>query len=454
MIIDLALITFNRELERTTQEIADRHGFAMATFESVMDFYNASPQASCIKVVFIDLVSLCEKDYDLRASGIAAMVQSAGLVAPQSYIGLIISNKVEFGDLAFLKKSGAKFCIYDDQLKRNCKYEFVLSQRIDAAYFEVKKEELAFASKVPFDIFFLLPKNGRYIPVHRANQNIDAHKVKTFKKVGPLYVRRDEVGAYRDYLANNSHRIKESHIYSCRAQFLSLSFRYFDLLLDLIDDSETATFEEGRGTFAKCYQLANEILLPLSKLEEAFEVVNNSIVGSFGVFERAPARAVYAGLVGMLSNLCDPKDLVFVALLSDIGMLELPRTLITKLRNGLVNEFTSEERALYETHPTTSLNMLLNARLPVADELKKMILCTHESYDGKGFPSRIARSNVPIESQIVRFCEMIDERSTVNVGDTRPDLNHVRLTLLEEEFAGTRFSPEVLATIRIKTRAA
>jgi HD-GYP domain-containing protein (c-di-GMP phosphodiesterase class II) len=82
-------------------------------------------------------------------------------------------------------------------------------------------------------------------------------------------------------------------------------------------------------------------------------------------------------------------------LLYDIGNLMLPQELLQK-----TSPLTEEERERIKTHPIIAAREILK---PISEiqEVIPIIEHHHENWDGTGYPSRIAREEIPMTSQIV-----------------------------------------------------
>jgi len=94
------------------------------------------------------------------------------------------------------------------------------------------------------------------------------------------------------------------------------------------------------------------------------------------------AVAVVACLVGTRINLgiAQVKALIYGALLADIGMLRVPKTI--RLKRGALDEY---ERARVKSHPSFGLDMLSRIRLLPA-EVPWIVYQSHERSNGTGYP--------------------------------------------------------------------
>ena len=203
----------------------------------------------------------------------------------------------------------------------------------------------------------------------------------------------------------------------------------------LITDAEnTNTDKEAKWLSDRCDILSNQLLMTLSKVGEAWDVVNNSSIGEMGSVERAPTIGAYASLISFLTSVGDPRDVMMASLLSDVGMLQLHPEISKKLRESSdLAKLSSDERREYELHPSESLHLCEQKKIQLSDKVKNIILCSHEQISGKGFPNH-KKDKIPEEAMLLQFCELIDREALVRMGHQRRSVQEVRMKILTELF--------------------
>lgn len=94
-----------------------------------------------------------------------------------------------------------------------------------------------------------------------------------------------------------------------------------------------------------------------------------------------------------------PKDdidkLKIAILLYDIGNLMIPKDLLLK-----TSPLTDEERNRIETHPIIAAKEILSP-ISYIQDIIPIIEHHHENWDGSGYPSKIAKNEIPLTSQII-----------------------------------------------------
>lgn len=122
--------------------------------------------------------------------------------------------------------------------------------------------------------------------------------------------------------------------------------------------------------------------------------------------------------------------------LHDIGKIALPERILHK-----PGPLTDEEYAVVKTHVTIGANLLeLSSGLR---PLVPFILHHHERWDGRGYPSGLRETDIPLEARILNLCDSVEAMAS-----DRP--YHRGMTAQEvivevERCSGTQFDPEVVA---------
>jgi HD-GYP domain-containing protein (c-di-GMP phosphodiesterase class II) len=135
------------------------------------------------------------------------------------------------------------------------------------------------------------------------------------------------------------------------------------------------------------------------------------------------------------------KRLELGALFHDIGKIGIPSRILMK-----PGPLTAEERALVETHPVLGERIL--APIAQLGEVRLIVRCAHEHYDGTGYPDRLAGDQIPLESRIVLACDAFHAMTTDR--PYRKSLGADEAKRRLGEGAGTQFDPQVVdALLRV-----
>ena len=135
------------------------------------------------------------------------------------------------------------------------------------------------------------------------------------------------------------------------------------------------------------------------------------------------------------------KRLELGALFHDIGKIGIPARILAK-----AGALTAEERALVETHPVLGERIL--SPIEQLGEVRLIVRCAHEHYDGTGYPDRLVGEQIPLESRIVLACDAFHAMTTDR--PYRKSLGEEEAKRRLVEASGTQFDPQVVdALLRV-----
>jgi diguanylate cyclase (GGDEF)-like protein len=139
------------------------------------------------------------------------------------------------------------------------------------------------------------------------------------------------------------------------------------------------------------------------------------------------------------------KRLELGALFHDIGKIGIPAQILAK-----AGPLTAEERALVETHPVLGERIL--APIEQLGEVRLIVRCAHEHFDGTGYPDRLVGDQIPLESRIVLACDAYHAMTTDRPYRGALGDEEARRRLVEG--SGTQFDPQVVdALLRVLGRS-
>ncbi|SFB34932.1 HD domain-containing protein [Cohnella sp. OV330] len=124
-------------------------------------------------------------------------------------------------------------------------------------------------------------------------------------------------------------------------------------------------------------------------------------------------------------------------ILHDIGKIGVPEHILLK-----PSRLTDEEFEIIKQHPLTGYAMLNHISHLKRSGILDMILHHHERFDGRGYPSRIGHSNIPIAARIMAVADTFDAMTSRRVYRGELDISFA----IEEirKHAGTQFDPDVV----------
>ena len=129
------------------------------------------------------------------------------------------------------------------------------------------------------------------------------------------------------------------------------------------------------------------------------------------------------------------RDLQFAAMLHDIGKIGVPDTILNK--PGRLNDV---EYAVIQTHTTVGAGILENVTsLPLS---RTVAMYHHERWDGHGYPSRLAGTDIPEEARLLAIADSYDAMTSDRV--YRPALTPEKSRQELVDGRGSQFDPDMV----------
>jgi HD-GYP domain-containing protein (c-di-GMP phosphodiesterase class II)/putative methionine-R-sulfoxide reductase with GAF domain len=132
------------------------------------------------------------------------------------------------------------------------------------------------------------------------------------------------------------------------------------------------------------------------------------------------------------------KRLELGALFHDIGKIGIPARILSK-----PGPLTAEERAIVERHPVLGERIL--APIEQLGEVRLIVRCAHEHFDGTGYPEGLEGDQSPRESRIVLACDAFHAMTTDR--PYRKSLGEDEAKRRLVEGAGAQFDPQVVEAL-------
>jgi response regulator RpfG family c-di-GMP phosphodiesterase len=128
------------------------------------------------------------------------------------------------------------------------------------------------------------------------------------------------------------------------------------------------------------------------------------------------------------------KNLSWGAYLHDVGKIGIPESVLLK-----AGPLTAQERALMQKHPVMGYDLIRSIEFLV--HATDVVLSHHESYDGSGYPHRLAGEQIPLHARIFSLMDTLDAMTS-----DRPYRAAMPMSAVAEEVerkAGSQFDPDI-----------
>lgn len=97
----------------------------------------------------------------------------------------------------------------------------------------------------------------------------------------------------------------------------------------------------------------------------------------------------------------DVEKIHIAAHLHDIGKIGVPDAVLNK-----TEKLDDEEWQAMKRHPSIGAEIL--SKSEHLSEVKEIVLCHHERFDGKGYPLGLKGEEIPVGARIIAICDSID----------------------------------------------
>ena len=151
------------------------------------------------------------------------------------------------------------------------------------------------------------------------------------------------------------------------------------------------------------------------------------------------AVAIWCAVIGRQIGL-PKKELALLStggMLLDIGKLKIPGQILNKK-----DQLTEREFSLIKKHVDLSLKMTKDSAQNLPDSVIDMIAYHHERYNGKGYPSGLQGTNIPLYARIAAIADSYDAITSKRV--YAEPIAHATALKKMYEWRGYDFQPELI----------
>ncbi len=212
-----------------------------------------------------------------------------------------------------------------------------------------------------------------------------------------IYVRTGDMEIVSEYLENNLGQVLKSADLKSSQKGRIVYQTVVDYVAEIFEDSEKIKNVD------RCRNLVRQIGRYLCSEKDALEPLKGAVQG-------APYPVAHSVQVAVLALLMHIKilqmgegkaleDAGIGALFCDIGMVDGVSDPGNQAKASSLQEYHQIKQ-----HVTMGHDYLKRLGL-FSDAVLSVVLCHHERFDGKGYPSRLAGDAIPKSAQIVALCD-------------------------------------------------
>ena len=196
--------------------------------------------------------------------------------------------------------------------------------------------------------------------------------------------------------------------------------------------------ELERGQRALLQNAYRETVVALARALESKD-------GGTGAHSERVRRYANALTEAIDPGLLDEPGLEYGFILHDIGKIGIPDNVLVK-----PGPLTESERRLIETHTVLGEQMVGEAAL-LRGQGARVVRSHHERWDGRGYPDRLTRDDIPLGARIFSIADALDAMTSARPYRPAGTWEHAVVEIASE--GGKQFDPEVVGVFREREEA-
>ncbi|MBF0360514.1 MAG: hypothetical protein HQK49_05845 [Oligoflexia bacterium] len=441
-LLDFALISSDKKLIASIEGFCHKSNYMLISWNNESAFLDAQ-EAEAIEAKFIMVSDLDSTTKD----SLAQKVQVASQMCPNSFICCVVGQKMPKEEASFVIKSGADVMMTIDEVTTTSKLEYICNNVIRSDYIPIKTSDLEQDKELTFNVYYYVGQRNKFLICGHDGLVLSADKFEKMKKLGEFYIKRSDVDKFNTYVKTLSYNSETAVERRCRSEYLSLCWSYTEFIILLTDYSRFNSFTEGKALLDKCKTFSNRLISSMAAVNDLWKIINQRVI-NISSLDNIPAVTAYAGLFALQMEIENVEDVMLAALLSDISLIFQPPETIIKLKTTGVEKLSAEEQARYKEHPVNSLKIALDRKVPINNNIREILLCTHERADGNGFPKKRLSDKIPYEAYIVQFAEEYHKNSMLKEGTTSINLQEYNKILMDSPDTMSRYKPTFVNNIK------
>lgn len=426
--LELLILCHGSKVLQRAQEAANRYSFSCHQLneDELVGYFSDSKTVKPQVTLINQNVEESPLDFGRRAVELLAKF-------PKSCVVAVLQNDSLNGDLSGLQNLHI-VPLSEEEFFNTPKFEYACLYRTRAQYLEIQKNEVFPGTTIPFSAYIKLPLNQKYLAVIFADTVLtDERFHKITSESDHLLIDLGESEQYANYIGSFFDRAGIGLRKRTRALFLSFCHHVLLWNESLLFNHKTLPPRITDDLFIKIKDLLFELVDLMKHEGDLWDVLRDACKNDFFAQWRAPWIAVYASLISARSGAGEPICVGIAALLTDLGLYELPRESFHEFLSHGPEGAKVTVLDEYLSHPLRSIDRLLERGVPLEEDIKKAVLAVHEHADGSGFPNKLVAADIPIEAAIIRFAELIDFQVRSQAASKEVDFKLLKEQLLSAE---------------------
>lgn len=270
-----------------------------------------------------------------------------------------------------------------------------------SALMAIHADDFEPGTTIDFNLYVHLPSNQKTLMFRREGSALDDKAIAKIRTSAGqrVYVKKTQLPQFFKYatkilvirkaednisLTEKSQKVK-SEIQTIMSYFL---------------DGDEAGYEHGKLILERCEVILKELNVQKKMSPESiFKKLVSHCGQNETIYNNCMNLCVYSSLFARILeyNEEDIRNCAFAGLLGSIGLAGLPAHLHMKLRS----KWTQDDKTAFERYPLDSVLMIKRKKVPLSNEISKVIEQHRELLDGSGIPFNLKGT------QMVRLARLV-----------------------------------------------
>lgn len=316
------------------------------------------------------------------------------------------------------------------------------------SYCPVKLIDIEPGATLDFDLWIYLRQNRKYLKYRLAGDGLEFAKIEKFlkKNMRAVYVSADQMENFYAYTAKQFQSIENEPQLSQTEKLEKIQEGVRDILSSFFNTaSGIRDLEQGDQLMKECRGIVRNFILAKEGTDIYAKLIE-SAGGDANSYNHASNVSTFAALFSLGLGIGNPSDLAFGGLFHDIGLAEIPASILGKNES----EWSPRDRNLYQRHPEFSVSLLQRKRLGLPKIVAKMIQQHHECHNGSGYPAGCVGKQICPEAQVLALADRFDEMTSAVEGKALKS-PHEAVEYFKAQLSrgnsGHEFDPEILKAL-------
>lgn len=339
-------------------------------------------------------------------------IQTLKMAYPHVPVMVLYSPEDEI-KTQLLTKNGAAFCLqrpFDDEFVMDAILQLInieFSKNIPVGALEaIRVKDLILDTEVDFAIYTHLPSNKKTIKLRAKGSIVDQDLIdKAVKGKGQqLYVMKSELPAFFNYVRKSLRDKGLKNTVSMTEKAITIK-KQVQQFIGVLLDADLKDFDQGKQLLNMAETIIEDLGITSNDLneEELYQNITQLTERPRTNYNTMINVAVYASVFARVAGYKSEEiqEIALAGILHNVGLSQLG--IETARKNP--EEMKDEELQTYHQYPIKSLNMVKAKRIPLTEDLCKVLEQHMENADGTGFPKKLKSQSIQALAKILRLAK-------------------------------------------------